>query len=728
MTDPKSKWTSIRGDGSAFTLTDAKFTELKTEFDRIATDAGRSVNDRRSLSEDVRFTRWDNQSPDGKKHDTDDGKKAFPFDGASDARIRHADDIVQEQVIIMMAALMRAQPGTKPTEADDAEISGNLAVLWSWLQRNQLGAEWITEWTKVAQWRQGDAPGIGYMQVWWHQADALKPETVTSADVAQKALAAMVAPGQQPDPEDAQDLQDLLANPNRAEELAGMLRAFWPQMTESRSKTAAAELQENGETTFAYPYPCENRLRIKARRLMEDLFIPENSPVDVQRARVMFVREWFTEPELREMDARGELLEGSLDEILKHEGESAWKHICHVDASGNYSESPVTREVDKDQQHGQFELITAFFRASNNIGIPGVYSVQYHAAVDKPVTKCELFDRRNQYPIFPCPREILNDKPWDTRGVPELSATDQHSLKLLHDAFMDHAQLSTVPPVRVPKSRPKMGLLIAPLAQLTEMRQGEISWMPPPAFPATNVQVTEKILARSDSYFGRMSPTVMPDKVRLYQQSLIDYFLITVAQVVRYGLDLAWEYLDDKTLARVLGVQVQRDDDSPLTFDVQIGFEAGMLSMDYLKEVGAMISQYVLQWDTMSTVQRDKLVRWFFSALSPTLAQELLVPAQQAQENEIKDEQNNFALISAGVEPPMMTAGQNFGLRLQTLLGIGEKNPEALAKLTPNSRAIYEARLKHLYGMVQQQQNAQTGRQMARPALEPPPPGTEAAA
>lgn len=728
--DTKTKWTSIAGDGTARALSAQKFTELKAEFDQISRDAGRTVNDRRALAEDTRFCRWAGQSPDGKKHDDRlEGEKAFPFDGASDARIRLADGIVIEQVIVIMAALMRMQITAGPTEGMDAPFAANVNVLWNWIQKNQLGAEWLIEWTKVAQWRQGDAPGIGYMQVWWHQAEALRPETVTQEDVARRVLEAMLAQGQQPTPEEGADMQDLMRNPDRADELAGLVRAFWPKLTEARARAAAKALQTGEPAEFAYPYPCENRLRIKARRLMADLFVPENTPTDLQRARVIFVREWFAETELREMEAAGNFLPGFLEEVLKHEGESGWKHVSHIDASGGYGDATYEREWDKTRQRGHYELITAFFRASNSLGIPGVYSVQFHANVEEPGTDCELFDRRNHYPFFASPREILSDSQWDTRGIAELSATEQASLKLLHDAFMDHAQLTTVPPVKVPAARPKLALVIKPLGQIKEVRPGEISWMQPPAFPVSNDKVQESIERRVERYFGQMGPTAAPDYVRLYQQSLVDFFLLTVVQVVRYGLELAWEYLPDETLSRVLGVPVQRsENDNPLTFDVQIGFEAGMLNLEYLKQVATLVTTLVLPADTMSTVKRDKFVEWIMRSLSPTLAQALLVPAADAQQGEMEDEQKNFSLIAAGVEPPMMTAGQNFGLRLETLLGIGEKNPEAVQKLTPKSREIYEARIKHLHGMVQQQENAQIGRQMAAPALQPPPPGGQAAA
>jgi hypothetical protein len=715
----KTKWQLTRGDGNSRPMPADKFTALKEEFEQMATDAGKSCNDRRELAEDTLYCRWAGQSPDGRKHaEALDGEKPFPFEGASDARVRTADGIGQEQVIVLMASLMRMQLGVKGTEATDMELAADVNVLWRWLEKNQLGAEWFVENTKLAQYRQNDSPAVGIMQVWWDEQKALKPVDITPELVVETALKDAAARGAQVTPEQAADLQDMLVNVARTDELAGLLLSLWPELPEASAKTAAGELQEAGTTTIAYPYTCENRLRVKARRLFDDIFVPENTS-DLQRARVIFVREWFTEPELREKDAKGEFKAGFLEAVLKHEGASGWKHFAHMTVAGDYSEATVERTWDKESQRGQYEIITAFFRASNKLGIPGIYTVVYHHEVEDPGSDMELFNSpKGRYPFFANPREIRTDKLWETRGLSELSATEQAALKQLHDSFMDHVQLVTIPPVEVPANRPKMALVWQPLSQIKTMRSGEIRPIVLGQYPVANDKVTMNIDARLARYFGLMTASNTPDWVRLYQNFLTDSYFVHIAEVVRYGLALAWEYLPDETLARVLGHQIPHDQDQ-MEYDVQIAFEAGMLNLDFLKTVGEMISSYVLQWDTQSTVQRDKLVRWFFSALSPTLAQELLVPAEQANQREVEDEQKCFTMIAAGIEPPMVTQGQNYQLRLQTEMQIGKSNPEAWDKLTPKSHEILEARLKFLEQQVTQQQNAQIGRTGVRPALAP---------
>lgn len=726
--DPKTNWQLLAGDGSSSPIPPDKFTSLKAELEQLCTDAGSSVNDRRQMADDTRYCRWPGQSPDGRKHEENlDGAKAFPFEGASDARVRLGDEITQEQVIVIMAAIVRMQVGVKGTEASDMELAAEVNTLWQWIQHNQLGAEWFVEMSKVIQYRQGDSPAVGILQVNWHEEKALQEVTTSSDDISQRAVAAAQAQNLPITPQDGTDLQDLLSNPGRLDELAQLIQALWPEMPAPTADRVAKEVALEGESKFAYPYSCENRLRVKARRMFHDIFVPENTH-DLQRARVIFVREWFTETELREREAAGDFAVGFVDQVLEHEGESGWKEFYHQSISGDYSSSPLQREWDKARHRGQYELFTAFFRASNKLGIPGIYTVQFHAEVETPGTDMALYESpRCRYPFFAIPREILDDSLWNSRSIPELTMTDQQSLKQLHDSFMDHVQLVTIPPIAVPASRPKMALVFRPLGQIKEQRPGEIHPIVLGQYPVANDKVQDAIERRVARYFGRMAATNMPDWTRLYQQFLVDSCFVVIAEIVRYSLELAWEYLPDDTLARVLGHQIDREKDQ-MDYDVQSSFEAGMLNLEYLKEVGQMISSYVLAWDTMSTVQRDRLVRWFLSSLSPTLAQELLVPAATAQQTEIDDEQKNFTLISAGIEPPMIDAGQNFGLRLQTLLTIGQKNPEAFSKLTPVSRQILEARLKHLQGMVQQQQNAQIGRQQARPALEPPPAAAAAGA
>ena len=95
-TDLIQQLSRVRSDGGTRPCPNERLDAIKAEFDQLCTDAGNAVNDRRAMSEDVRLCLWENQSDDGRKHDSDE-KKAFPFDGASDSRIRLADGTINER-------------------------------------------------------------------------------------------------------------------------------------------------------------------------------------------------------------------------------------------------------------------------------------------------------------------------------------------------------------------------------------------------------------------------------------------------------------------------------------------------------------------------------------------------------------------------------------------------------------------------------------------------------
>lgn len=726
----QTKWNQLRGDGASQPCDANRLTKIKDEFKQLATDAGWGVNDRRSLADDVRFCRWPGQSPDGKKHaDAQGGKAAFPFEGASDKRERTADAITNEQVIIIMAALMRLNIGFTGMPGEDSkkndELADSLGVLWEWVKRNQLGSEWFVEWTKFAQWRQGDSPAVGFMQVSWHQEYALKPVTVSVQDVTDLAYSAAQAHNVPLSPEDELDIVDTVVNPERVEDLAGLLQSLWDGLSDASAAKAAAALLEDQEATFPVPYICENRLQLKARRMFDDIFVPENTPTDLKRARIIYVREWYSEAELRERDAQGDFKAGFLDKVLEHEGESGWRYFTRYDHNGEFSESPIERQWNKARQRGLYELITAFYRGSNSDGIPGIYSVEYHANVETAGTDQVLLDYElggGRYPFVGSQRELLTSKLWDSRGNSELSATEQNALKLLHDSFMDHAQLTTVPPIEVPASRPKMKLVWGPLKEIRVNRPGEIKPFQMWQYPSANDKMQAIVKEGLARYFGQFAESNPPDLVRLYNQSLVDFMLLPVVEVMWMGLKLCQQYLPAETLQQILGPTGNPGSGLERTLDgefrVEANFEAGMLSLDFLEKVGGMITNFVLPWDKDQTIPRAELVKWYFSALAPTVANRITRPVEDANQSEIDDEENNFAKISAGIEPPMVEDGQNYALRRSTLLDIGQKNPEAFQTLAPNSRLILEARLKHFDGMLEQEQNAVIGRTMAKPALQ----------
>jgi hypothetical protein len=270
-------------------------------------------------------------------------------------------------------------------------------------------------------------------------------------------------------------------------------------------------------------------------------------------------------------------------------------------------------------------------------------------------------------------------------------------------------------------------LTIGPLKIIKIDRPGEVGWLPPPPMPSGNDRQQQVVKARVDEYWGRIAEEVPPLLTQLHQEGLVSPFLANLTDGVTMVLQLCQQYMDDDQVKEITGDDgfqlVRSPDDIQGKFHLEISCDPRDLDVNYIKELAQIIGATILPMDTLSTIQRDKLVQRLFTAIDPRLAQETLRPVQSAQQDEIKDEMNNFAQIAAGVEPPMAAAGQNFPLRLQVLQGIVQKNPAAVQAMRPDAQKILQARVQQLQAQVQQIQNATIGRQVGKPALPGPPLG-----
>jgi hypothetical protein len=317
-------------------------------------------------------------------------------------------------------------------------------------------------------------------------------------------------------------------------------------------------------------------------------------------------------------------------------------------------------------------------------------------------------------------RETLSDRLLDSRGWPELLMTDQRFLKKIQDTYGCHVDLA-LPPVRQPRNRTHLQLVIRPLGKIEEDRPGQVDWMPLPPYPATVDKVLLATEQRLDRFAGRMSESVPPALTQIDMAVDTHFFLQGIRQVFKQILQLCQVWLSDAELARITGSEdlprlINRQEILQ-DFDLDLDFSASDLDLDWVLKIAEVLAKFILPLDTLNVVQRDRLVARLLAGVDPNLADDVVIPASTAKERETEDEYMNFAKISAGVEPTLAEGGQDFGLRAQVLSSVGEKNPEALGSLKPNSRKIYDARLAHLVNQANQVENAKIGRRMGKSAL-----------
>lgn len=704
-------------DGVPEMLTADEITRLKQELEHIAKQGGFAINERHAAAADVRDCRWENQSPDGRKHKTEDGAPAFPFEGASDARVRLADMVVNERVIILLAAALRNRPSVQGLELHNQALGTKLTTVLNWVLANKLGADYVRELLRLANHIQADSPAAAVLGVWWDQEPALELVTVTLEELKLTLAQTFGLP-----PEQVAQLEAQLHDPSQDAATAEGLQQVLDHLTPKRARTMVRELRETGQAVYPQPYLRRDQPVVCAYRLWEDIFVATNLR-DPKRAPYYFLREWLTETELRTRIVTHRYREEFVLEVLRHEGETGFQ-IYSRNAAGDLEAAPVDEETKEDRR-GRYEVLTALFWAVTEDHIPGLYYQPFHQQVELGAHERRLLEfQHGEYPFTWFSREYHTNRLLDARGVPELVAGEQNTQKLLVDSFNDHVSLATVPPIKVPSRLSKTRLVIGPLKKIEEKRPGEIEFMNPPAYPQANQVAYAESQKRVDEYFGRLTEKVLPTLQQLHMQHETTLFMASLTDALTQLLQLCQQFLGDEQLQLICG-----DDGVPVArsraeiqgkFRVELTFDPRHLDMEYLRTISEVIKNLIVPLDTQNTVMRDQLIRILFTAINPWLAKQTLAPQQAAQQNEIDDELRNASLIMGNYEPPMQAEGQNFQLRLETLLNKAESDPEYLRKLTPVAQEIFIARVKQLYHQVQQQVNAVTGRAVGAPVFGAP--------
>lgn len=703
-------------DGAPVTLDLEELTKLKNELQHLANQAGFNLNDRHASATAVRECLWPGQSPDGRKHqDALDGKPAFPFEGASDARVRLADMVINERVMIKLAAALRNRPVVTGLELNHAALGKKLTTLLHWVLANKLGADYVRELLRLCNYIEGDSPAAAVMGVWWNAEPALELKTITLEELKQELLQTFGLA-----PERLAELEAALYNPANDEMNAEALQGIIDHITPARACTMVKELRESGRAQYPCPYLRKDQPVLAAYRLWEDLFVPINL-TDAKRSPYFFLREWLTEVELKTRQVTHRYEADFVDETLKHEGETVFPTDKRA-LDGSTDEPSQETRADR---RGKFEVWTALYWAVNEDNIPGLFYQTFHHSVDTPAHERRLLEYlHGEYPFTWFSREYHTNRLLDARGIPELIAGEQMTQKLLVDSFNDHVSLATVPPIKVPSRMSKTRLVIGPLKKIEEKRPGEIEWMNPPAYPQANQVAHEQSARRINEYFARLVDGITPVLQQLHMQHEATVFLMSLTDALTQVLQLCQQFISDEELNLICG-----EDGIPIArsraeiqgkFRVELTFDPRHLDQEYLKTIAEVVKNLIVPLDTQNTVMRDKLVRFLFTAINPWLATQTLAPEQAAQENERDDELRNAAGIVGNYEPPMAAEGQNFMLRLDTLLTKAETDPEYLQKLTPVAAEIFMARVKHLFHQVQQQQNAVVGRAVGQPVFGSP--------
>jgi hypothetical protein len=707
---------------------------FKNIITEIRTDCADTIRSTRKEYEDIVFCRWDGQRTDGRKRKETLNKDPKPFEGASDNRVRLADNLIREHVSDYIAATIRAKKRFMPMEGMDNYAAGKLDILVKWLVDTYWADQFTTQLKLAGRYMEQDSPAVACAMVDWVEERRMEYRTVTPLDLVdlfiekqrnEKAEVQDDESGAEPPEADTMNEQDMAATIIDMCTMATMLPDLEKFLVEvmdikpARAKKAARDIQKNESAEIPIPYLFRRGPECVALRLFDDVFVPANT-TDPDRARVVFRREWLTEPEIRERATRLKWNNAFVLQLLGDRTDGGATH-GHEGKSGfeeyNSDTRVNTNTSESNLRKGLWEIITAWHYATNDDGVMGIYTTTFSHFCDEPASKSKPYKRKHgRLPFVWQKREELNDRLLDSRGVAELVSTDQQTFKLLRDSFEDYTQISTLPPVKVPVNKPHYRVDIAPLGRVESNSRESVDFMEPPPYAIGADKYWDKVRRDISETWGRSGPDMDPDAVLAIKQDRVNTFLALVTKILRMAVQLCQEFMDDEMFARIIGgnaveisrsvKEIQGQFDMTLTADVQD------LTVKGVTEKAKVVLEMLKPLDIRSTLPYDTIIRTCIAAIDPTWA-ESMPTVEAADQREASEEKTAFVNMLNGVRPEMPESGINAPLRLQTLqaeIDQRQANPAAFPILSKASQLLIQERLDYLEFQAAQMQNAQTGR------------------
>lgn len=659
---------------------------------------------------------WAGQSPDGRKHQgAGDKEEPFPFKGASDVRIRLADEIINDAVCLMMAGMKRAMMQAGPIESSDTQLAAQVTTYLKWLLPVAMKQNLRIELPLLANWQETFA--VSVLAVTWDEETRTRMREVPLQEIVdgvnQLATAAAQMPELRDDARQQVELLGALYDETRDDELTAWLQELFPDLKPGAAGRALRALRTKQVCKIPERRVMRSRPQWTARRVFQDVFFPANT-VDLQRAPWIADREPLTPIELKARVLSADYDEEAVEEAIETQ---QGKTIITLPNNANLSErTPV------DSMEGMVEVFHVWRKVVDEDGATNIKVTSFVPGVETPLAEYEVDFEHERMPFVEFVRMRTERLLLDNRSVPELTESPQAQIKTQRDARMDRTSLAISPPVEVPIQRAKETLRFGPRVQVPYRRQGEIAWMTPPPFDADTINLEEQIRRDADQYFGRAAESVHPTRQSIYQQRAVDDWLgglvlaamQTLALTVQYDRD-SWERVTGLPCPFESGADVEQ------ACDLLMDFNAQDLNLEYVLKKLDVVNKGILPMDTMGLADRSVIVQWAMRSVDPVIAQQAVRSVQAASSQEIEDEQLQLTKILAGIEPERKE-GQNYALRLQTLEQAVAKNPDMQQELAnkPASLAIFQARVEFFQFQLTQQQNAQIGRMGAAYALGHP--------
>jgi len=636
---------------------------------------------------DQRRNIWPGKSADLRKNAPD----AFPWKGAADTEAHIINERINTYISIFMSALQRANIRAYPVEMGDM---GRAKVVSSFLK-------WMVS-TYIPQFRRQMELGSNYLMergvmityVGWQKKDFTYKQSLTLEQVNQVSpqLVKMVLEGE----DDAK--------------LVEILGAQFKGMKPGRAKRILKDLRKTGRAEFPIVKRTVDCPLIQALSPDGDFFFPAYT-TDPQQAPHCFWRTMMTAQELR-------------GKIITDGWDRDWVEYV-IDHCKDSSESiavarrgAASTRTSAYRQDELYEVIYGYRRLiDEEDNAQGIYCTVFHPKVLNK-TECpdhakhELLNGYDNYPVVVTKISEDNKRLYDVQSAPDLLRGIQWQVKIERDSRIDRNSLATVPTIMHPVGNAPTDW--GPGRYVPYRRAGEFQFGPIPTYNPGSVEMEQTQILQADKLMG-LDPENPLATIR--QQYFVNKFLEHVRDVLRLAFKCYQRFGPDEVFFRVTGVpdpQKFSKGDPNEDFDININFD--VLSNDP-ENLESQLQQFVslTQIDKNGRIDIDALLDFLGAMINPMLADAVLRPAQEAQQQMVKFVTDDLSKIFAGIEMGARPNGYQVALQvIQQYL----QQPDVFARY--QSDEAFKARMEKYMGQysmaMKQAQNVQIGKLGTRPA------------
>jgi hypothetical protein len=652
--------------------------------------------------DNIRFCRWNGQTDDGKKWSKwrEEGSPAWPFEGASDVRLRLVDSTCNELSALLVTAYQRADINTQAANLQDLTLSTIASNLMHWVRDNKMANELRKEAELGAQY----ALQYGWtaFYVGWEQHISKRQQPITMEQVMMLA--------QQAGSEQLAQLPMLIVE--QPDVAASIIQAALGNDL-SECKKMVKELAATGATSYDEEYVSRNLPLVQALKPWDEIIFPPET-ADLQRSRVIFRRTWMSEVELREKITTENWDPDWVERALQQIGKSSTLY--------NINLLPTTTMLVYNgvNYNNMVEVVYAYQKSLDG-NAPCIYYTVFcpQAASNRREDDASwaIYEKldyaHGEYPFVEFRREQLRRAIADSRGIPELAMTDQDEIKAQHDSIRDYTAFATLPPIKVVK---RIGAInkVGPGVQLPVTQRDDYTWMEPPARePSTAFNLIKSVEMRHAAYFGVSHELVNPVRTQTLQQLLVNNWLMSWRGVFRQVFALCAQYLSPQEIAAVTGgFQIPQNLSAIHNeFDINVRFDVKDMNPDFIDKKIQFL-QTISQMDAGGAIDKNALTRMMIQAVAPEVANQLIVNQAQASQQMYKDVQSDIANMLLGNEAIYTENDPAAQTKMQFVQDIMSKNPKAQAALQQdeNFKALFDNYVKNIQMSLMQQQNAQIGR------------------